>query len=49
MSLTTQIMESLHQSARSFVIETSKPAPAETRGVPESSRIKEARDSLPST
>ena len=49
MSLTTQIMESLHQSARTFVVETSKPAPAGAREGPELSRIKEARDSLPST
>jgi hypothetical protein len=49
MTLSNQIMESLHQSARSFVIETSKPGPGETREVPKPSRIKEARDSLPST
>lgn len=49
MSLSRQIMESLHQSARTFVIETSKLAPAEAHGVPKLSGIEEAHDSLPST
>lgn len=49
MSLSRSIMESLHQSARSFVIETSKPTPAETHEVTKLSRIKEVNDSLPST
>jgi hypothetical protein len=40
--LSTQIMESLHQSARSFVIQSSKPLPA-------AHREEEARDSLPAT
>jgi hypothetical protein len=40
--LSRQIMESLHQSARSFVIESSNPPPRSTH-------IKEAHDSLPST
>jgi hypothetical protein len=48
--LSMQIMESLHQSARSFVIESSKPLPAaEPREAPRSSPAKEAHDSLPST
>ena len=40
--LSTQIMESLHQSARSFVIQSSKPARS-PHGA------KEAHDSLPAT
>jgi len=49
-TLSTQIMESLYQSARSFVIESSKPtaaddAPKDTH----STRVLEAHDSLPST
>jgi Domain of unknown function (DUF4381) len=49
-SLSTQIMESLHQSARSFVIESSKPRPAtESHEAPRTTRVREARDSLPST
>jgi hypothetical protein len=48
-SLSRQILESLHRSARSFVTESSKPPPAaQTREAPPA-RIKEARDSLPST
>jgi hypothetical protein len=48
-SLSRQILESLHGSARSFVTESSKPPPAaQTREAPPV-RIKEARDSLPST
>lgn len=48
-SLSRQILESLHRSARSFVSESSKPPPAtQTREAPPA-RIKEARDSLPST
>ena len=48
-SLSRQILESLHRSARSFVTESSKPPPAaQTRETPPA-RIKEARDSLPST
>jgi Domain of unknown function (DUF4381) len=48
--LSRQIMESLHQSARSFVIESSKPPPtAETPETSRSTHAKEARDSLPST
>jgi hypothetical protein len=48
-SLSRQILESLHRSARSFVTESSKPPPAaQTRESPPA-RIEEARDSLPST
>ena len=48
-SLSRQILESLHGSARTFVTESSKPPPAaQTREAPPV-RIKEARDSLPST
>jgi hypothetical protein len=48
--LSVRIMESLHQSARSFVIESSKPLPAaEPREAPRSTPTKEAHDSLPST
>jgi hypothetical protein len=48
--LSMRIMESLHQSARSFVIESSKPMPAvEPREAPRSTPAKEAHDSLPST
>lgn len=49
-SLSTQIMESLHQSARSFVIESSKPLPAtQTHEARQTTRMREARDSLSST
>jgi hypothetical protein len=48
-SLSRQILESLHRSACSFVSESSKPPPAaQTREAPPA-RIREARDSLPST
>jgi hypothetical protein len=49
-SLSRLILESLHASARSFVTESSKPPPAAaaTRATPPP-RIKEARDSLPTT
>jgi hypothetical protein len=48
-SLSRQILESLHRSARSFVTESSKPPPAaDTREAPPV-RIKEAHDSLPAT
>jgi hypothetical protein len=48
--LSVRIMESLHQSARSFVIESSKPLPAaEPREAPQSTPTKEAHDSLSST
>ena len=48
--LSRQIMESLHRSARSFVIESSKPPPpTETPETPRSTHAKEAHDSLPST
>ena len=48
--LSMQIMETLHQSARSFVIESSKPLPtAESHGAARSTRTREAHDSLPST
>ena len=48
--LSMQIMESLHQSARSFVIESSKPLPAaETHEGLRSTSAEEAHDSLPST
>jgi hypothetical protein len=48
--LSMQIMESLHQSARSFVIESSKPLPAAGTHQPLGvSRAREAHDSLPST
>jgi hypothetical protein len=56
MSLTLQSMESLHQSARAFVLETAKPVEAtETRAAPQPSATpqptatEEAHDSLPST
>jgi Domain of unknown function (DUF4381) len=49
-SLSRQIMESLHQSARSFVIESSKPlAATQTPQVPHTTHAQEAHDSLPST
>ena len=49
-SLSRQIMESLHQSARSFVIESSKPlAAAPTHQAPHTTRAEEAHDSLPTT
>ena len=48
--LSMRIMETLHQSARSFVIESSKPLPAsETHEALGSTRAREAHDSLPST
>jgi hypothetical protein len=49
--LSVRIMETLHQSARSFVIESSKPLPAaaQTRAAPGFTRTPEAHDSLPST
>jgi hypothetical protein len=48
--LSMQIMETLQQSARRFVIESSKPLPAaETHEAPGSTRTSEAHDSLPST
>ena len=50
MSLTLQSMESLHQSARAFVLETAKPVEAaETRAAPQTTVAQEAHDSLPST
>jgi hypothetical protein len=58
MGLSMRLMESLHQSARSFVIESSKPLPAPQAHEPPTntaqpgSRLtpaKEAHDSLPST
>jgi len=61
MSLTLQSMESLHQSARAFVLETAKPVEAETRAAielraapqpsatPQPTATEEAHDSLPST
>jgi hypothetical protein len=48
--LSMQIMESLHQSARSFVIESSKPLPAAApREAARSTPAEEAHDSLSST
>jgi hypothetical protein len=48
--LSMQIMESLHESARRFVIESSKPlAAADTHGALKGARTQEAHDSLPST
>jgi hypothetical protein len=48
--LSMQIMESLHHSARSFVIESSKPLPAaDTPKALGPTPVKEAHDSLPST
>ncbi len=49
--LSMTIMETLHQSARSFVVESSKPLPAaETHQAPGPTRTPEAQhDSLPST
>jgi len=50
MGLSMRIMETLHQSARNFVIESSKPLPAaETHQALGSTRTPEAHDSLPST
>jgi hypothetical protein len=55
MSLTVESMESLHHSARVFVLETAKPEEAATprepptRAPPPAAGIEEARDSLPST
>lgn len=48
-SLSRQILESLHRSARSFVTESSKPPPAADAREAPPVHIKEARDSLPST
>jgi DNA-binding FadR family transcriptional regulator len=48
-SLSRQILESLHRSARSFVTESSKPPPAADAREAPPVRIKEAHDSLPST
>lgn len=48
-SLSKPILESLHRSARSFVIESSKPPPTPQAGAAQPSRIEEARDSLPTT
>jgi hypothetical protein len=48
-SLSRLILESLHASARSFVIESSKPAPAAATRETPPPRVKEARDSLPTT
>jgi DNA-binding FadR family transcriptional regulator len=48
-SLSRQILESLHRSARSFVTESSKPPPAADAREAPPVRIKEVRDSLPST
>ena len=47
MSLSLQSMESLHQSARAFVLETAKPDEVATR--PPLHATQEAHDSLPST
>jgi hypothetical protein len=48
--LSMQIMETLHQSARSFVIESSKPLPpVQASEAARSTRTREAHDSLPST
>ena len=48
-SLSRLILESLHASARSFVAESSKPPPAAATRETPPPRIKEARDSLPTT
>jgi hypothetical protein len=48
-SLSRLILESLHASARSFVTESSKPPPAAATRETPPPRIKEARDSLPTT
>jgi hypothetical protein len=49
-TLSTQIMETLYQSARTFIIESSKPPAANpTPEDPHSIRVLEAHDSLPST
>ena len=48
-TLSQQIMESLYQSARRFVIETSKPAAPAPAGTGSTGHPKEAHDSLPST
>ena len=48
-SLSRLILESLHTSARSFVTESSKPPPAAATRETPPPRIKEARDSLPTT
>jgi hypothetical protein len=48
-SLSRQILESLHRSARGFVTESSKPPPAADAREAPPVRIKEVRDSLPST
>jgi len=50
MSLTAQNMESLHHSARAFVLETAQPDPQ--AGTPEAARspaTEKAHDTLPST
>jgi len=48
--LSMQIMEALHQSARSFVIESSKPLPpAQAPEAARPTRTREAHDPLPST
>jgi hypothetical protein len=50
MSLSTQSMESLHQSARAFVLETAKPDEVTAIGKPLQSPMgQETHDSLPST
>ena len=48
-SLSARIMESLHESARSFVIETSKPAPAPTPEGPAPHLEPQTHDSIPTT
>jgi Domain of unknown function (DUF4381) len=48
-SLSRLILESLHASARSFVTESSKPPPAPATRETPPPRVKEARDSLPTT
>jgi hypothetical protein len=48
-SLSRLILESLHASARSFVTESSKPPPAAATRETPPLRVKEARDSLPTT
>lgn len=48
-SLSKPILESLHRSARSFVIESSKPPPSPQAGARQPAHLEEARDSLPST
>jgi hypothetical protein len=50
-SLTPQTMESLHHSARAFVLETAQPEAPAARAAPRptDNHIEEAHDSLPST